>query len=197
MIKYKHTQKPVKSYFHHCSISLSIMMMFITFGLFSKTYSQTTNGIGKYGASFLQISSSARQVAMGEAFTGLADDINFLQYNIGALGFVEKAALGINYHNWIKDTQQGSFGFATSTDYGKFGFNFVYFNEGEITELNENFTPSGSVIGSNDIAMTLGVGYPKNIFGFNISFGGAFKIVRQNLADQSATALGMDLGYKT
>ena len=132
---------------------------------------------------------------MGEAFTGLADDVNFLQYNIGALGFVDKASLGINYHNWIEDTQQGAFGFATSTDYGKFGFSFVYFNEGEITELDEEFSRTGSIIGSNDIALTMGVGYPKNIFGLNISFGGGFKIVRQNLADQSATALGMDLGF--
>lgn len=192
MMKDKQTLKPVKFCFQHHYITLSIMIMF---GLFSNAQSQTSNGIGRYGALFLQISSSARQVAMGEAFTGLADDVNFLQYNIGALGFVEKATLGINYHNWIKDTQQGSFGFATSTDYGKFGFNFLYFNEGEITELDESFTPSGSIVGSNDIAMTIGVGYPKNIFGFNISFGGAFKIVRQNLADQSATALGMDLGF--
>jgi len=157
--------------------------------------SQSTDGIGKYGASFLQIPFAARQVGMGEAFTGLANDINFLSYNIGGLGLVEKAQLGLNYHSWIQDTQQGAMAFVTSTAFGKFGFNFVYFNEGEITVLDENFNPTGSVISSNDVALTLGVGYPKNIFGLNLSFGGAFKIVRQNLADQSATALGLDLGF--
>ncbi|MBC8185073.1 PorV/PorQ family protein [candidate division KSB1 bacterium] len=173
----------------------SIFTLLCIFGFVTTSYSQASNGIGKYGASFLQIANSARQVGLGEAFTGLADDINFLQYNIGALGLVEKATIGLSYHSWIKDTQQGAVGFAAATDYGKFGFSLVYFNEGEITEFDENFQETGSIIGSNDIAMTLGVGYPKNIFGLNISFGGAFKIVRQNLADQSATALGLDLGF--
>ncbi len=172
-----------------------IVTMLCIFGLVKFSYSQATNGIGKYGASFLQIANSARQVGMGEAFTGLANDINFLQYNIGALGLVEKASLGLNYHSWIQDTQQGAVGFATATNYGKFGFNLIYFNEGEITEFDENFKATGSIIGSNDIAMTLGVGYPKKLFGLNLSFGGALKVVRQNLADQSATALGLDLGF--
>jgi outer membrane protein OmpA-like peptidoglycan-associated protein len=174
---------------------ISIFILLCIFGLITISFSQSANGIGKYGASFLQIASSARQVGMGEAFTGLADDINFLQYNIGALGLVEKSTLGLNYFSWIHDTQQGAVGFATATNYGKFAFNLVYFNEGEITEFDESFRATGSIIGSNDIAMTLGVGYPKNIYGLNISFGGAFKIVRQNLADQSATALGLDLGF--
>jgi outer membrane protein OmpA-like peptidoglycan-associated protein len=108
---------------------------------------------------------------------------------------VEKAQVGLNYHAWIQDTQQGTVAFATATDFGKFGFNFTYFNEGEIQVFDENFNPTGSVVSSNDVALTLGVGYPKNIFGLNLSFGGAFKIVRQNLADQSATALGLDLGF--
>jgi hypothetical protein len=34
-------------------------------------YPQMMQGIGRYGASFLQISPSARQVAMGDAFSGL------------------------------------------------------------------------------------------------------------------------------
>jgi len=195
MIKKNRTFRIKKRYASGNLLLNSIFSLLWILGLVITSFSQTTNGIGKYGASFLQIANSARQVGMGEAFTGLADDINFLQYNIGALGFVEKATLGLNYHSWIKDTQQGAVGFATATDYGKFGFNLIYFNEGEITEFDESFRATGSIIGSNDIAMTLGVGYPKNIFGLNISFGGAFKIVRQNLADQSATALGMDLGF--
>jgi outer membrane protein OmpA-like peptidoglycan-associated protein len=195
MIQNKRNFRIDKLYTSGYFFLISIFNLLCIFGLITISFSQSAKGIGKYGASFLQIASSARQVGMGEAFTGLADDISFLQYNIGALGLVGKSTLGLNYHSWIHDTQQGAVGFATATDYGKFGFNLVYFNEGEITEFDESFRATGSIIGSNDIAMTLGVGYPKNIYGLNISFGGAFKIVRQNLADQSATALGLDLGF--
>jgi len=157
-------------------------------------FAQSMKGVGRYGASFLQVSAAARQVAMGDAFTGLADDINFLRYNIGGLGNVEKPLLGINFHNWIKDTQQGAIGLALPTQFGIIGIDFSYFNEGSITEFDENFVPSGADVTSNDIALTLGYGSFVNFYNRKISLGGALKIVRQNLADQSATALGLDLG---
>lgn len=155
---------------------------------------QTSNGLGKYGASFLQISSSARQVAMGEAVTGIADDINLLRYNVGALGFVRKTTLGLNYHQWIEDTQQGSIGMAIPIGLAVIGVDFIYFNEGEITEFASDFVPTGATVSSNDIAMSFAAGFQKQIFGLSTSFGGAAKVVRQTLATHDATALGMDLG---
>ncbi len=177
----------------HCTISALMLISALCFSS-SLLFGQTTKGLGKYGASFLQISSSARQVGMGEAFTGLADDINFLRYNIGGLGSVRSTMMSIDLHNWIQDTQQGAIGLALPSQFGIFGVDFRYFNEGTITELNPDFTPTGSEISSNDIALSLGYGSFINLFGRNVSFGGALKIVRQNLAEQTATALGMDLG---
>ena len=173
---------------------ISIVTILLIGCLAVSSYGQTMKGIGKYGASFLQISSSARPVAMGEAFTGLADDINFLRYNLGGLGYLQKPMLGINFHNWIDDTQQGSIGVGFPTQFGIIGVNFDYFNEGSIAEVDESFTLSGAEISSNDVALTLGYGSYINFYKRKISFGGGLKIVRQNLADQSATALGMDLG---
>ena len=69
-------------------IRINLILVMFIFGYFSDIYSQSSKGFGKYGASFLQISSSARQVGMGEAFTGLAEDVNFFQYNIGGLGAI-------------------------------------------------------------------------------------------------------------
>ncbi len=162
--------------------------------LITPTHSQTMKGIGKYGASFLQISSSARQVAMGDAFTGLADDINLLRYNIGGLGYVQKPVLGINFHNWIQDTEQGAIGFAFNTRYGTFGFDIAYFSEGSITEFDQYFRRSGAEIGSDDICFTAGYGSAITIYNRKISVGGALKVVNQKLADQVAIAYGLDLG---
>jgi len=179
-----------------CSL-FGVLTLVIFFSFTIQAISQPTSGLGKYGASFLQINSSARQVAMGGSFTGLADDINLLAYNIGGLGLIEKTTLGFNYHNWINDTRQGviNFGMPNQFGFGSVGVQFAYFNEGEITEFDETFTPTGAIVNSNDIAMTLALGFRKNIFGLDISFGGGPKVVRQNLADQSATALGLDLGF--
>ena len=157
-------------------------------------HAQNGTGLGKYGASFLQISSSARQVAMGEAFTGIADDINLLRYNVGAIGFIRKTTLGLNYHQWIEDTQQGSISMAMPLGFAVAGVDFIYFNEGEIAELGADFEPTGAFVSSNDIAMSFASGFQKQVFGMRMSFGGAAKVIRQTLATHSATALGMDLG---
>ncbi len=195
MINYKGTAEIKHLSFHKNILGILLILLSITSALVTHSYTQTMKGIGKYGASFLQISASARQVAMGDAFTGLADDINFLRYNIGGLGYIQKPMLGLNFHNWIEDTQQGAIGLALPTQFGILGVDFVYFNEGTITEIDQNFGLSGAEITSNDVALTLGYGSYINLFQRKISFGGALKVVRQNLADQTATAIGLDLGF--
>lgn len=151
--------------------------------------------LGKYGASFLQINSGAKQVAMANAFTALAyDDINLLRYNIGGLGSIRNVMLAINYHKWIEDTQQGALGLALPIRYGVIGFDFTYFNEGELTEIDQNFAPTGNIVKSNDIALTLGYGSLLRLLNKKFLFGGGFKVIQQNLAQESATALGLDLG---
>lgn len=185
--------KKIKSYHGILLSTLIVSLLFIS-AFTIPCYSQTMQGIGRYGASFLQISPSARQVAMGDAFTGLADDVNLLRYNIGGLGYVAKPMLGINFHNWIDDSQQGAVSLAFPTLYGIFGFDFAYFNEGTVIEFDPFFNRSGAEISSEDVGITLGYGSYVTLLQRQISFGGALKIVRQNLANQSATAVGMDLG---
>lgn len=176
-----------------------MILLVILLAMAMPCHAQSTKGLGKYGASFLQISTSARQVGMGDAFTGLADDINFLRYNIGGLGYLQKPMLGINFHNWIDDTQQGGFSLGLPTPFGIFGMDLVYFNEGTVAEMNQDFDLTGAEFSSNDFALTLGYGSYIDLFKRKIAFGGALKVVRQNLADQSATALGLDMGilYRT
>lgn len=195
MISDKLIEKHKNTLINNSYLVVGLVGVLIVFLLTTNLYSQSSSGLGTYGASFLQISTSARQVAMGNAATGLANDVSLLRYNIGGLGFVQKTQLGIHFHKWIEDTQQGEFGFVMPTDFGVvFGADIVYFNEGEITEFDASFKPTGAMVSSNDIAITIGAGFFKNFFGIRMSFGGAAKIVRQTLADKSTTALGMDLG---
>lgn len=166
----------------------------LTLLLFVGTISAAT-GVGTYSANFLQINSGARQVAMGEAYTALAyKDINLMRYNIGGLGSIRNIMLAINYHDWIQDTHQGAFSLALPTRMGVIGFDFNYFNEGELTELDENFLPTGSILKSNDIALTLGYGSYFKLLNQNFMFGGGFKFIQQNLGNESASALGLDVG---
>ncbi|MBN2010834.1 PorV/PorQ family protein [candidate division KSB1 bacterium] len=152
-------------------------------------------GLSNHGATFLQIPSGARQVAMGEAFTGLSyDDIHLMRYNIGGLGSINKMMLAIDYHNWIDDTEQGMIGLALPSRWGVMGFKFNYFNKGEITETDQFFIPTGSIIQNNDIALALGWGSHFRVLNQRFLFGGGLKLIRETLGQESATAFGLDLG---
>jgi len=152
------------------------------------------SGIGYYGAPFLRISSAARQVAMGEAFTAMADDINLMRYNIGCLGQLNTEMLAANFHNWLDDTQQGSFALALPNKYGVVGIDFTYFNEGKIIEVDEQFRKTGGTASGDDILLNLGFGGRLEVLNYIFGVGTSFKFLRQTLAGRNSTAIGIDIG---
>jgi len=170
------------------------LLLLIFFMLPHQGVGQYNTGIGYHGAAFLRISPAARQVAMGEAFSALADDINLMRYNIGALGNLRNIMLAANFHNWIGDTQQGSIGLSLPTRWGILGFDFSYFNEGQIVELDEFFRQTGGTRFSDDIMLTFGYGSYLKLLNNDFSFGGGLKLLRQNLVGEQNTNFALDIG---
>lgn len=170
-----------------------VLLLILLFSL-GTSASGLAQGVGKFAAPLLRINPNARQVAMGEAFTALANDYNLLRYNVGGLGILRNVKMTVNFHNWIEDTQQGDIEIAVPFRYGVAGFGVAYFNEGNLTALNENFQPTGSIIESNDIMLSFGYGAFINAFGHTLAFGAGTRIIRQDLAGESGTAIGMDVG---
>ena len=77
---------------------------------------------------------------------------------------------------------------------GVAGFNLTYFNEGELKELDANFNPTGSVLSSSDLILSFGYGMSTKLLNINWAIGAGPKLIRQNLAGQSATGIGLDIG---
>lgn len=154
------------------------------------------SGSGKYGATFLSISPYARQVAMGEAFTALANDVNVMRYNVGGLGNLQNTLLSLHFHKWIDDTQQGALEGALPlpSNLGVLGFNLVYFDEGKVLGLNSDFDQLGSSPQSNDIVLSFGYGRPLPVFNNKLTFGASVKFIRQDLGGVSTSATGIDVG---
>lgn len=146
-------------------------------------------------APVLRISPYARQVGMGEAFTALAhDNVNAMRYNVGGMGTLRNILLSAHYHSWIEDTQQGALEGALPTKFGVFGLNFIYFDEGELAEVNESFDKTGTVFNNNDLVLGLGYSYPFTVFNNDLSLGIGVKGIWQNLASQNGDAIGLDAG---
>lgn len=61
------------------------------------------------GADFLKIRTGARQLSMGSAFTGLADDANTLFWNPAGLFSLTDWSINLMHNNWLADLQLESF----------------------------------------------------------------------------------------
>lgn len=86
----------------------------------------TNSKVGTSGAQFLKIGAGARSTAMGDAFVGIADDVNAVYYNPAGLGYLERAEItamrtqwfqGMNYDfgAMIFPLTEGSLGLSIST----------------------------------------------------------------------------------
>ncbi len=143
---------------------------------------------------FLKINVSARAVAMGGAFTGLADDASSLYYNpAGLVGSSDMLILG--YHNYVADLQSGFVGYIKPLDSDNrqaLGLYFSYLNYGELLEADR----FGTVIDEFSAGdLLFGVTYGRQI-DWHWSVGATGKFIYESAHDYSATGLAVDIGVK-
>ena len=142
---------------------------------------------------FLKINVSARAVAMGGAFTGLADDESALYYNPAGLTGFEQNRYILGYHNYFADMQSGFVGYIKRLSETKaFGFYFNYLNYGNFTQTDA----AGNVLGEfggSDLLVGISYSLKKN---YNLGFGVSSKFIYEKIQDFSATAIAFDLAAK-
>ena len=78
--------------FHHISIILLLSSLVIP----------AFAGNGTTTANFLKIGAGARAIGMGEAFTGVSDDVTAVYWNPAGLGQLELTELSVMDNQWIE-----------------------------------------------------------------------------------------------
>lgn len=159
---------------------------------------------GTSGAQFLKLAPSARPSGMGEAFGGVADDIDSVYYNPAGLGGLKRvevtgshsslfqdlnyeyAAISVPLLSWVKTSEP-------KNEYGVLGFSIYNLSVSNIERrgLTETDTPTDT-FGSSDFAYALSYGYA--IENTGLSLGGTAKYIDQQLDTAKATAFAVDAG---
>ncbi|RPI02929.1 MAG: PorV/PorQ family protein [Calditrichaeota bacterium] len=174
---------------------LIIIFLSMLFGL--NTLTTAESSVGYHGAPFLKISPAARQVGMGEAFTALSNDINLMRYNVGGLGGITRPSLAMNFNTWIDDTQQGNIAFALPLPkIGVFGIDLTYFDEGQITQVDQYFNPIGGNGISGDVMISLGYGRFFKFGDYELGFGVGGKYLNQSLVGETSSVFALDAGLQ-
>lgn len=128
-------------------------------------------GAGITGLNFLKISQGARQSGMGEAFTGLADDVNAIFWNPAGLAQLTRHQACLQHSLWMIDINFQYLAYALPVSgIGTFALYGVLLNGGEIIRTTESPTGGYVVPNENDKAsagdMLITAAYAKKISDF-------------------------------
>ncbi len=151
--------------------------------------------VGTRGYSFLKIELAARPVAMGGAFTGVADDEASLFYNpAGTVGFEDKRFL-FGYHDNIFDMQSGFVGYIHPLNYRgdkSLSLYLQYLSYGDFVRTNSLGEEEGTFSGSD---VLFGAGYAM-MLNEDFKIGGTLKIIYEKIDAYSSHGFALDLGVR-
>lgn len=154
----------------------------------------TTGGVGTSGADFLNVGVGARALAMGGAFAAVDTlaDVNAVNWNPGALGFIDKSNASASYGSLFPDQNQGFLGYASKlSDKGVVAASIDYLVVSNIERRAGDTENPDSTFANQNIALAVSYGRP---FGDSVSIGGNLKYVRVSLDSEKANAIAADFG---
>ncbi|MFQ5499499.1 MAG: PorV/PorQ family protein [Candidatus Zixiibacteriota bacterium] len=168
--------------------ALTICLVMISAALSAKSINKNA---GTSSFSFLKINIGARAVAMGGAFTGLADDESALYYNPAGITRFEDKRFILGYHNYFFDMQTGVVGYIRPmNEKSHMAVHLTYLNFGDFIETDRFGVRQGEFSGG-DLMLAASYAYRHS---YSLSFGGTAKFLYEKVQDFSATGLAVDLG---
>jgi hypothetical protein len=147
-------------------------------------------------AILLTLPSSARGLALGEAWGAVADDESALFYNPAQLARISVASGGGSLQHYIANTTLAAFAIAGRVMRGTaaLGVQFLdYGSEEELIASGQQGTPTGGTVSAQDIAITAGYGLAFGSRG-QWRVGTGVKLARQHVANVSGSAVAGDVG---
>ncbi len=129
---------------------------------------------------FVKLTTNARAVAMGDAYSAVGNDISSVFYNPAGITQLEteRAVMG-GYSKWLVGSSLGTFAFGVKTSVATFAVSAIYFQTDEFEErTSQNPAGTGRMVSANDIAVGLTIA--KQLTD-KLSFGGQIRYVKEDL----------------
>jgi len=153
-------------------------------------YSQTG---GENVFSFLNLSSSARQTALGGNVLTILNNVNQPTWNPSTINNDLDNELAANYVNFLADINITSVSFAhmINRQFGTVQTNITYLNYGKFIAADETGVETGS-FKAYDLLLSLGYSY--NILNSDFYIGINLKMINSVIENYSSIGIGGDLG---
>ncbi len=141
---------------------------------------------------FLNISNSARQIALGGEVLTLIDDINQPIWNPATINNDLDGILSVNYSSYLAGINMGSISYAReiSRRFGTLHANIKYLDYGAIIGADEQGNETGN-FNASDISISIGYAY--NFPNTNFYLGSNLKLVTSAISNFSSTGIATDV----
>jgi hypothetical protein len=151
----------------------------------------TSAVIGQTTYDFLNVDLSARAAALGGSFVTNNDDVDVMFSNPAGMGFLEKDPVSFSFVKHLMDINLFSLAYSTEFEsIGRFGAGVKYINYGTFDRADEFGNRTGE-FGAGELAFIIGY---TNEFSENFYYGTNAKVIYSSIADESSSALALDLG---
>ena len=149
--------------------------------------------VGTTIANFLKIGVGPRAVAMGSAFTAVANDASAVFWNPAGIIHVDRTDLFTGYMDWIMDLELHQVSFVRNhNNIGSFGIsiNTLKMDDIEVTTLAHP-EGDGTYAGASDLVA--GLTYARKLSAY-FSLGLTLKMLYSQIANESAMGQAVDIG---
>lgn len=147
---------------------------------------------GNAGLDFLRLGGGARPQALGEAYTGLANDASAMYYNPAGLAQMQFPEVMTESDQWFADINHVVVGAAVPASFGVVGVGYSGVNSGDIQGYDMNGAVT-SVFNTSSSAINVSLGRPVNA---NLAWGAGIKSVSEKLEGSNGSTLAFDAGLQ-
>ena len=179
-------------------------ILFAAFVLFA-VYS-TVLGAGETSANFLKLSEGARPAGMGEAFVGVADDVNAVYWNPAGLSQLTRNQICLMHSAWLLDVNYEYLAYALPIQgFGTLAAYSVFVNGGSLTQTIEapgtgDYELTTNSVTASDLDITLA--YAKKLSDIigndsavsDLSFGLSANLISEKIVSDGGGGFGFNIG---
>ena len=153
----------------------------------------TTQVGGENAYQFLNLSTSARQIALGGEVLTLMDDVNQPTWNPAVINHKIDNKISANYSSYLAGINIGSLSYARliSRRFGTIHGNISYLDYGALIGADEQGVETGN-FSASDLAIS--VGYAVILPWTNVFFGANVKLINSNISNFTSTGIAADFG---
>ena len=176
-------------------IKIFIFLSLMLPHLHSQGFVSDVSKKGTTAAPFLSIGQSARAIAMGSAFVGVANDVSSIYWNPAGLTKTQGVNVAFDHTLWIADIKYNYLAASYSLgDIGTIGFSYTGSDIGEmrVTTISQ---PEGTGETFSSTQASFSLAYAIQLTE-DFSIGFAPKFIYESIWQMSANAFALDLGVQ-